>query len=1476
MSHGAVRKSASRVRPVEQLAADQAGAWPIVKRFLQPAASLKITVTLLAMGIFLVLVGTLAQDKLDMWEVIDDYFRVPFTPTNLGFAWVGAEVFFPKAWFGAIDPWNAGLYVGNVIGGIALMTAAACLIANHWRDPLYWLGSGAVVFAAAFLPTLALDGVKAGINVGMITLLLGAIPALACTAGIHSREWRYRCALGIVILGPILGALTVAKSGFIFPGGLLIGLAMFLNLLAAHAVRFTVQGRGPRLFAGLAVIQLGIVVAGLVIYWGHDSEGLQGEPPFSWTTFWNICKVSLAGLFLLGLGKTVTTMISYDRKRMLSLIVLVACEAILAALLSYLWIVNPHWKPGDEALRISWQLTQGTIAALILVVGCLLAFKKRAGIVLLHAGIALMMFNELFVGYHAVEEQMMIKEGETGTYSISSQAVELAIVDDSHPQQENVVAIPVSYNGKLSALVRNGVISDERLPFDVRIVEFFKNSDLVRLEPGKSGTATTGLGLEYKLESLRPVSAAEGTGGNIAGAYVKFSLKGSSKSLGTYLLSQHLSDIQRLMLNAEIPQTVEAGGKTYSVYLRFKRIYKDYAIFLKNVEKNDYLGTSTPRDYSSYVNFIDEQRNYTAKNQRIWMNNPMRYAGWTFYQSQYNKIGDTEITTLQIVKNRGWMIPYVACMIVVVGMLAHFLVTLVRFLNRISVAEKSPAPSAAPELPADTKGVAAQLGKAQRLRKDRRQMEVEAEAPPPLGASSGISPWVAWGIPVAIFLLGALYVGSRVSPPKPATSEMQLYEFGKLPVVFGGRAKPMDSLARDSLRVLSGYETFRDQFGKKHKAIRWLLDVISGSSDADNYKVFRISNFEVLQTLGLSARSGFRYSLKEFESRLPEFDDQVQQARRLAATDKAQLTNHQRKLIDLAHKVELYHALKSAFDLPKDDPYQRAEYAWNMPLRARGLKESTVPFAVPTSMKGQPQTPAGRILLAAAVGPRDETWKPLSADYLPVWLYETAEAHKVETVEELAQALVKEADSPKVLERNLAAVELDLTKEIIRSSHSTLPEPDVEKFAKKRLRDIDAAMRQNLEAFAKQYYSSDKLPKLEWSIPRALEMTGFESALKTPPDPAARALGNILLAYRDGDVELFNAQVAAYEKLLAEEFMAYEGDASTTKREAYYNYLEPIFKSWLLYLGGFALIGLSWAAAPFGWFRPLNRAALLLIVLAAGLHTWALVERIIISGRPPVTNLYSSAVFIGWAGVVIGLVAELLFRIGIGNVLSSAAGFLTLAIAQFGLAGDGDTLGVMQAVLDTQFWLATHVVCITLGYATTFIAGAAGVAYIIAGLFTPVLPYRVYRDWTVSKILMTLVYGTVCFAIFFSFFGTVLGGLWADDSWGRFWGWDPKENGALIIVMWNALILHARWGGLVKDRGLAALSIGGNIVTAWSWFGVNQLGIGLHSYGFTEGVLLILSLFVLSQIALVAAGLMPKSLWWSYEQPQVETGKKTT
>jgi hypothetical protein len=155
------------------------------------------------------------------------------------------------------------------------------------------------------------------------------------------------------------------------------------------------------------------------------------------------------------------------------------------------------------------------------------------------------------------------------------------------------------------------------------------------------------------------------------------------------------------------------------------------------------------------------------------------------------------------------------------------------------------------------------------------------------------------------------------------------------------------------------------------------------------------------------------------------------------------------------------------------------------------------------------------------------------------------------------------------------------------------------------------------------------------------------------------------------------------------------------------------------------------------------------------------------------------------------------------------------------------------------------------------------IAYIVLGVVTPLLREK-SGSIEIGKALAKMVYAIVCFATLFSFTGTVLGGIWADQSWGRFWGWDPKENGALIIVLWNAVILHARWGGLVRERGLANMAIFGNIVTAWSWFGVNMLGIGLHSYGFMDAAFKWLMLFNAANVLIMGLGLLPLSWWCSF------------
>jgi cytochrome c-type biogenesis protein CcsB len=379
--------------------------------------------------------------------------------------------------------------------------------------------------------------------------------------------------------------------------------------------------------------------------------------------------------------------------------------------------------------------------------------------------------------------------------------------------------------------------------------------------------------------------------------------------------------------------------------------------------------------------------------------------------------------------------------------------------------------------------------------------------------------------------------------------------------------------------------------------------------------------------------------------------------------------------------------------------------------------------------------------------------------------------------------------------------------------------------------------------------------------------------------PAIGFYASMVSACRQDNPERFNKALADYGQWLGAH---YPRAASKASHEYFYNGFQAFYKAMVIYVTAF-LLGivavLTLATLP-AVSESLRRSAFWLIAFAFVIHTAGLVYRMVLEGRPPVTNLYSSAIFIGWGSVALGLILERVYRVGIGNLAASLMGFITLVIAH-NLALSGDTMEMLRAVLDTNFWLATHVVVVTLGYASTFVAGLLAILYILLGLFTPVLsqPLPSNRPAAapipIGKALTKMVYGIVCFATLFSFIGTVLGGIWADQSWGRFWGWDPKENGALLIVLWNAIILHARWGGLVRDRGIMNLAVFGNIVTSFSWFGVNMLGIGLHSYGFMEAAFRWLMLFIGSQVAIIVLGLLPFRFWKSFRPSPPAGGLKS-
>jgi ABC-type transport system involved in cytochrome c biogenesis permease subunit len=241
--------------------------------------------------------------------------------------------------------------------------------------------------------------------------------------------------------------------------------------------------------------------------------------------------------------------------------------------------------------------------------------------------------------------------------------------------------------------------------------------------------------------------------------------------------------------------------------------------------------------------------------------------------------------------------------------------------------------------------------------------------------------------------------------------------------------------------------------------------------------------------------------------------------------------------------------------------------------------------------------------------------------------------------------------------------------------------------------------------------------------------------------------------------------------------------------------------------------------------------------------------RCMIRGRPPVSTLYETLLFVTAVGSIILLATEWISRQRIALSVMLALGMVGLFLANgYETLDKKDTMPQLVAVLDTNFWLSTHVTCITVGYAAGMVAAAIASLYLITRLFG----IR-KQDRAFGKGLVRMAYGALCFGLIFSVVGTILGGIWANESWGRFWGWDPKENGAMLICLAQIIILHARMGGYLRDFGIAAAIAFQGTVIAFSWFGVNLLGVGLHSYGFTSGIHTVLWGYYILQWGLIAA-----------------------
>jgi len=340
-----------------------------------------------------------------------------------------------------------------------------------------------------------------------------------------------------------------------------------------------------------------------------------------------------------------------------------------------------YWTPTGSGLHIP-VFPGGYLIGTVLLINLFVAHfryyqpgKRKIGILLIHLGIVLLLLGQMLTDFLSRESAMHLRIGETKNYSEAERAYELAVIDTTDPGSDKVVAIPCT------VLVRRGLVSDPELPFTVRVKTFYANSSLVQQsQPGYEPVKTTagiGSGIWWREEPR------ETEMNRLDMPSTTFEIATPQGSLGTFLASAWL----------EQPQSFNWNNRSYELLLRQERYYLPFSLHLIEFRHDKYPGTDIPKNFSSRVR-LQNLENGEDREVRIFMNNPLRYQGETFYQASFDP--DDHGSVFQVVHNPSWLTPYFSCVLVATGLVIQFLSHLIPFLKRRIAA---PVPAVAPLAP---------------------------------------------------------------------------------------------------------------------------------------------------------------------------------------------------------------------------------------------------------------------------------------------------------------------------------------------------------------------------------------------------------------------------------------------------------------------------------------------------------------------------------------------------------------------------------------------------------------------------------------------------------------------------------------------------------------------------------------------------------------------------------------------------------
>ena len=620
-----------------------------------------------------------------------------------------------------------------------------------------------------------------------------------------------------------------------------------------------------------------------------------------------------------------------------------------------------------------------------------------------------------------------------------------------------------------------------------------------------------------------------------------------------------------------------------------------------------------------------------------------------------------------------------------------------------------------------------------------------------------------------------------VTNPRPEAWPDEVVDaFGRVPVQDRGRVKPMSTYAGFRMLSMNGKQSWTipegsglPTDGETLDPVRLTLDVMLFEEQARKYELFLVNDNAVLDRIGLSFENRKRRDRYSYDQLVPGRAKLDSESDRIRAKAPEDRERVEKQMLALQQNLFEFELLGL---LGK---------AWTVSLGANPSERLLELY--PEGAGGRPFS------LATALSRYDTVLE---------WVRETErDSPEADALVEEVSPLVSAIDAKTYSVQMRAGEPHDLMV-------ATIP-------------PADASI-------------------AEWTTPGMLALSSRSGATTLSPTQKQVVDTYASVALAAGDMQAATRAIGTLEDHTVAAAKA-RGEYKDIPLERSYYERDYFTNALVFFLLGFLVAAASWV---FPRVKALRLGVWATALVGLGFATVGITVRCILLDRPPVATLYETILFITACGVFACLVTELITKsritLGASVVLGAAGMFLANKYELHEAKTSGDTMGGLMAVLNTNFWLATHVTTVTLGYSAGLLAAFLG--HIWLGFrFAYSLKNRskglTLDQGAFLRRFGKIVYGVVCFGLLFSVVGTILGGVWANDSWGRFWGWDPKENGALMIVLYELVIVHSRLGGYVKDYGVAVLCVLGGAIVAFSWWHVNQLGVGLHSYGFTDGVM---------------------------------------